>query len=248
MAGLDTIDGVLAPYPVGGGGVPGEAYRLSIRLLAYRIGGGPVARRPMTISQRIRSEEMDDWFARLRGQATVAATGHHRAGIDQFEMRDYLGASSDAEIVALADTLARPVSVEDPVFGQLTLERGFRSFSGRGRFDGAEVSLSVRAKGEAPDPAVLSMAHAFFGDAAAWNQRLRDYAASELLELKNDNWSNDGQAPMETARFVATLKPESVSIGDDGHFSVDYSAGTLFLGHNIMVSGTLSGGPDRAHI
>lgn len=64
---------------------------------------------------------------------------------------------------------------------------------------------------------------------------VKAYAATKLLDLKNENWLTDGEKPVTAAKFRAKLSPESFSVDEKGRVSVCFEDGDLFWGHVVLV-------------
>ena len=94
----------------------------------------------------------------------------------------------------------------------------------------------------------MESAHELFKLQQTWDARVRDYAVSELLELKNDTWLGEGETEFTPATFKAQMKLESISVDPAGGFEFWFNDGDLFWGHTILVSGTLTDGPNDAGI
>jgi hypothetical protein len=95
---------------------------------------------------------------------------------------------------------------------------------------------------------VLHHAHALWDAPAAWDDRVRAFAVSRLLGLKNDAWLGDDESALTTAQFTARMTPQAVTLDPDGSFTFFYADGDLFWGHSILVSGTIADGPADADI
>ncbi len=80
------------------------------------------------------------------------------------------------------------------------------------------------------------------------NQKMRDFAAEQLLELKNETWREEGEPELSKADFMARMSIETISFNEDGEYKIWYGDGDLFWGHSITVSADRKGRPERADI
>jgi hypothetical protein len=113
---------------------------------------------------------------------------------------------------------------------------------------GQPIEVSIRAYDEAPDPAVLVIAERFWKDQAHWDHRLREFAAAQLIDLKNDSWLQEDEHPLTDAEFIKKLTPNSMGFDPPDRFTIYYNDGDIFWGHAIEIRGTLSKGPQSANI
>lgn len=65
--------------------------------------------------------------------------------------------------------------------------------------------------------------------------KVKPYAASEMLEIKNDTWLEEDQDPITTSEFVEGISMEGVTAFSDGSFETYFNDGDIFWGHSIVV-------------
>jgi hypothetical protein len=162
------------------------------------------------------------------------------------EVRD--GNDPDAEFHALAIEQQKPIVLPHPLLGRLTFDRGQNSFQAKLTLAGEPIEVSIDADGEAPDPAALAIAERFWKNQADWDHRLRQFAAAQLIELKNDTWLQEDEDPMTESEFIKKLTANSMGFDPPDGFTIYYNDGDIFWGHAIEIRGTLSNGPQSADI
>ena len=64
---------------------------------------------------------------------------------------------------------------------------------------------------------------------------VKEFAAEEMLELKNDNWLEEGEEELTEEEFVKKMEINSVFIDTDNAVSLYYDDGDMFWGHAIVV-------------
>jgi hypothetical protein len=69
-----------------------------------------------------------------------------------------------------------------------------------------------------------------------------------LLNLKNDNWLDDGEDEVTAEQFIEAMRLESIAVYPDGSFVFWHQDGDLFWGHSIQICGSLSEGLTDADI
>jgi hypothetical protein len=249
------IIGVVQP-PGAGGGKNGneERWSLVFSVHPWKREGGPLDSRKLRLVQNGFTEDQ----LRL-SMGSIKPYTVLRARVRLFEPRPNMLLSAevlevhnrndpDAEFRAIASEQQSPIVLAHPLFGQLTFNRGHDSFQATLALAGQPIEVSIRAYDEAPDPAVLVIAERFWKDQAHWDHRLREFAAAQLIDLKNDSWLQEDEHPLTDAEFIKKLTPNSMGFDPPDRFTIYYNDGDIFWGHAIEIRGTLSKGPQSANI
>ena len=98
----------------------------------------------------------------------------------------------------------------------------------------------------------MEQAKALMADQKGWDEKVRSFAADQLLEQAND-WAQDaaeGEEPEEITReqFMERMELDAVQISAGGSFEFWFNDGDLFWGHAIHVTGSLDQGPESAQM
>jgi hypothetical protein len=149
----------------------------------------------------------------------------------------------DADLGAGERELAR----SDAYFGALTFNRRGKRWETEAEWLGHEVRLTVSGDGEDLEEA-LRNAQKLWEAQDSWSTRVKEYAVTELFELKNDDWLEEDEEEVTPEQFKARMRLESITMDADGEFEFWYADGDLFWGHSILVSGSLDEGPNDADI
>lgn len=65
--------------------------------------------------------------------------------------------------------------------------------------------------------------------------RIKEYIATELINLKNDVWLDEEEAPVTLQDFIETIDIDGISASGDGTFELFFDDGDMFWGHQIEV-------------
>lgn len=141
-----------------------------------------------------------------------------------------------------------PTTFTDPRFGAFTLDPSVNWLEGRATWGSTPIELTLRMDGCTDPREILTTAAALWDAQSSWSTRITDYAVSQLLDLKNDTWSDDEADKVTAAQFAAKMTLRSITLEKDGVFEFWHDDGDMFGGHSIMVSGTLQDGPTDADI
>jgi hypothetical protein len=133
-------------------------------------------------------------------------------------------------------------------FGFLTLDRDVNWFDATTKWAGVRVTLHLSIDNSDQVEQPLSVSTKLWDAETAWNSKILDYAAQELLPLKNNNGLEDGESKLNAIDFKSRMTPEEITVYPEGRFEFYYNDGDMFGGHVILVSGSLSNGLDDAGI
>ncbi|MCE4088108.1 DUF2262 domain-containing protein [Priestia megaterium] len=93
----------------------------------------------------------------------------------------------------------------------------------------------------------LKTAHTLFEEQDKWIQKIRMYAAAELVDLAPDWLQEEDEIEEITEEmFMDFMSLDTISVYPEGDF--DFSDGDMFAGHSIVVEGNINGTFTRAQI
>ncbi|ROQ28829.1 DUF2262 domain-containing protein [Gallaecimonas pentaromativorans] len=248
------ITGVVGANGPGAGKVPSDKYwSLNLSLIAWKELGGQINDSKLILSKNLADGELEDIRANVERESlvqfAVKLSKNSPFGDARAQLISILDTPDDAELKAVLEKFKEPVEITHPEFGTLVLDRSVDWFEGTMNWMGEQIRISASLDREdgSPDSSLKTL-EALCGDASNWSKKITDYAVSELLELKNDNWLMDGQGELTASDFTNAMKLESITVYPDGEFDFWHNDGDLFWGHSILISGTLSEGPNNADI
>lgn len=65
--------------------------------------------------------------------------------------------------------------------------------------------------------------------------KAKEYAASKLLKLKNENWLSEQEKPLSLSKFLETIEFDGILAFSEGSFEIYFNDHDLFGGHTIIV-------------
>lgn len=226
---------------------PDGPWTLRVTLEPWRHPRAGIQSRPLVLSRACTAAELDAFRARLRPYKPLTA----RVGLHDYvsgELLELVDAPvDDRRMAARAAELAARPTRRDPRFGTLTLV-GQARYEAAATWNGSAVVLQL--EGEDDDlAAALAAARALWDDEAGWHRRVQDHAVAELLELKNENWPDDDDAPPLTPdEFRARMRLETIAVTPEGEFEFYHEHGDLFWDHVVQVGGSLREGVTHAGV
>jgi len=243
---LAEIVGIVGADGLSGSQLPGdEHWTLEFVLEAWRADGGVLQTRPLTLWRGVPSEEFDSLEeiiapgTVLRVRARISAdvsSGHLKAHLESVVGRD----GSDTGLNEYAQRMQAPVVYEDPILGTFTLDRRIERFSLDLVRAGAPLSLHLSATEPGELREALKTAHLLWESYETWNERMCSGAAKLLLPVRNEHWLGDDEDPVTAEEFRDRMALKSIVAYPDGSFECFYNDGDLFLGHAIVVEGSLA--------
>lgn len=171
------------------------------------------------------------------------------------------GDARDSELDELAieisaadeEERANPLTHDDTALGRLVFNPLLGWFEGKTIFDGRNVTFSFEiSQGSERDAAKVdshaAYTRAVIADLNRWESEARTFACDQLLELKNDVWLDEDEAPLTAAQFGQRMTLDSLVLFNGGSIDFYFDDGDLFLGHTIVVSGSSTDGLTAANI
>jgi hypothetical protein len=245
--------GVVRPGGVSGGQARGEKqWTLQIRLIAWRINGGPVSRKDLVVrkkcGERLVVQMLDSIgdYDVLRMRARVAVD--NEMGSPQAQLVRLLGKASDPEMLAAAGGLKKKVVLKHRALGTLRLDRASGDFNGNAKWRDRRVRLSLEVDGRGSPDAAADHARILIGAQREWAPRVERRIVASLFPHWVKTWKLDEDKPLNEAQFLKKLKPTSIAMDPTGSFSVWYDDGDLFGGHAVEVTGRLRDGVKHADL
>ena len=189
---------------------------------------------------------------RVRGDSVFQIMVRPSEDGKQFLMTELPQPEIDPEMKAILEEQKKPVSIWVPELGTFTLNRLVNWFVAEVEWLGQPARLDIDR--EEDWDACVERAKALMADQKGWDEKVRSFAADQLLEQAND-WAQDAAGnedgePEEITReqFMERLELDAVQISADGRFEFWFNDGDLFWGHAIHVAGALDQGPEMAQM
>jgi hypothetical protein len=255
IADAPTVDlfGIVSAAGAGGAkGGTGSNWNLVFHFDGWRQGGGPVDPGKLRVEMVVSKDELSSHMARINSYDMLHVKGQvadHPAGRKQALVQGIVSHDvSDAELEARAQELQEPVVVEDSRLGKFVLDRSLNWFVGRPLWGGKQVRLNLSIDEGDTIERTLVVATQLWDSEVEWNTKVIECVIQDLLPLKNDAWLEEGETELNADHFRMRIQLESITVYPDGAFEFWYDDGDLFLGHSIMVGGSLDGDLDGAGI
>lgn len=126
-------------------------------------------------------------------------------------------------------------------FGALERDPQREAYIGTLEWCGTQVQLALACADNVDPQHALSIAVGLSQKQPDWDSRIREFAADELLILKNQNWLEDDEPELSREEFVSRMFLIDIVIDGDGTFAFSFGDDDMFWGHNIVIVGNLAG-------
>ncbi len=145
-------------------------------------------------------------------------------------------------------TAAESPSIQDEIIGTLTFNERYQWFETKYQAQGNAFEIYIDIDNRAATLEILPLVRAVLSRLATIDGAMREFAAAQLLELKNESWLDEGEAELTKTDFTTRMAIETISFNEDGEYEIWYGDGDLFWGHSITISVNRNGQPERANI
>jgi hypothetical protein len=246
------IEGVIAP---GGSGWAGREPSYDVHCFsfaAWRFPGQALVGRELVLfrpvppsAEGVRGASMFGVFPdySIQRYSALLSKDHRRAVVERV-----LAVADDPALRQIAERLREPVVVFTEQFGPLVLNPLTRRFEGTVNWNRKIVPLSLVADADGSIAGAVETAARLRADQAAWIRQVDKLAVGKLLPLKNTAWLGPGERKLTPARFTKRKRLLSIAAAGDGGVEFWHDDGEMFLGHAILITGTLADGPLTADI
>jgi hypothetical protein len=214
-------------------GAPGST--LQVTLEAWRRPDAPLAAGPLKLRRSRLSRAALDACWKLVTPGSVRRFQIGRVEDGRATLLEIGPPVRDPLLVAEKQRLSRPVVVEDPVLGALTLDRRVNWFAGVRHLDGAHYDLRVDASGEPPvlTPRLLATARSAVRRLEKGLEAIRRSVAVKLHPL-SVHWHQGDDPPPTRLELAGKLCLESAVVHEDGRVTLDFADGDTFAGHAVV--------------
>ncbi|UYZ38859.1 DUF2262 domain-containing protein [Clostridium beijerinckii] len=227
-----------------------ELWRASINLIAWKDlnSGEPVVKEEVNLAWITDNEGLKEWQKIIKESSVIKLK--LRKGEKSFMLVELVDADyKDKELENILVEELKPVFYEDELLGKFQLDKGIKVFETDITWAGEEGRLYFDLDNEEAMEDSLKTAYELFENQKNWSNKIRAYAASELLDLAND-WidEEDDIDEITEEMFIESLGLDTISVYPKGEFEIFFFDGDLFAGHCIIVSGNISGNLESAEI
>ena len=235
---------------LGGGKGPKETFwTASIGILAWRENkeGSYINREKTFLRFQADDEFLDEMRNKIKKNSVVKLVV--RRNENSFMLCHPLEYDKkDDELEEILAEELKPVVYIDDTFGKFNLDKSIDIFEKEINWCGENIRISFDNDEENEIESVLKTGHVLYKYQEKWMERICEFAAEELLELKNDCWLEDDEEEVTKEKFIEALELCDIVFESEGEFTFWFCDGDLFWGHSIIVEGNIDGTLNSAYI
>jgi hypothetical protein len=251
-----TVDviGLVHPYGAGGGMNQGERrWTMTFSVNPWRIVGEEINESELVIRQKGLTEQqlerkmksiVGDSIVRVRVRFPVRPSKPPSAELIKYLRKD----KSDAEMNKCVKALKKPVAVKNRYFGKFKFEREMNWYVTNFKWNGKKIELSLPLDDCKDEEAFFRLAEKLCKQQKKWDRAIRNFAADELLERKNEEWREEDEEIITRSEFLKRIKLQAITLYPDGCFGFTFDDGDIFWGHLIEVEGSMDDGPEDVSV
>ena len=250
---VDVI-GLVHPFGAGGGMNQGERrWTMTFSINPWRIVGEEIQESELVIRQKGLTEQQlqrkmnsikGDSIVRVRVKFPTRQSKPPFAELVKYLRKD----KSDTEFNKRVKTLKKPVVVKDGYFGKFKLDREMNWYVTDLKWNGKKIELCLPLDDCKDEKAFIRLAEKLCKQQKKWDRVIREFAAEELLERKNNEWREENEKKITRSEFLKRIEMLSITLYPDGCFGFTFDDGDIFWGHIIEVEGSMEDGPEDVSI
>ena len=232
---------------------PGRRFwsrRIVFQMSAWRVDGQPVREQVLLVDFEALLGMAWRWRRRIAPGEVISfeSTGITKMprGGAFLRLSRFLGPAADPELQEIAAALRKPDVRSTTEFGRLVREPGEDDYSCSCTWHGTTLQLDLSPDDEGDVGATLAHARALHAGWERWEGQLRALVAGELLDLWKD-WNAD-EPPIDGETLYGRLTLRRIWVMDDGAVQLEMDAGGQFTDHEVVIDGTVRGGPKEANL
>ena len=139
--------------------------------------------------------------------------------------------------------------IYDDFFGEIRYDSEYSCYCCKFDCGGEKITISFIVNlDQAAVLRVVEDAKKLCKNFYTWIEKAKEFAADELLDLKNDSWLEEEEEELTAEEFKSRMYLKTISFYDGGDFDFWHNDGGLFRGHSIQLSGNLKRGFQSADI
>lgn len=123
----------------------------------------------------------------------------------------------------------------DEVLGTLQWDDNFNLYSGPVSVGDSTIEFSLNPSSGSDASEAVARAKEIALALPRYRTLAANFAVNDLLDLKNSNWLEDGEAAVTTEQFKSRMELASITVHPDGAITFWHNDGGLFFGHSIQV-------------
>ena len=145
-------------------------------------------------------------------------------------------------------TVADNPPIIDPALGEVVFNEELQYFEIQWIYKSRTIFMHIATSVRDVAIAMLPMVKNAIRQWGEIDSCAKEFAAQQLLTLKNDSWLQDDESIMTSDAFFSKISAQSLSFDDKGLTDIWYTDGDIFGGHGICIQCSPKGIPYKASL
>lgn len=162
---------------------------------------------------------------------------------------EVLGKTEDERLNEIKEAYLAPITLSHEELGEFSLNRRFSWFEGNILWGEEEIEVLLEVDTEDKKTWHKALANLAFivENQAKFDKEWREFSARELTELAND-WAEEETPTITEEEFAERLEISSITIDEEGDYTIYYNDDDMFYGHQIEINGNIKKGVKSANM
>jgi uncharacterized protein (TIGR03067 family) len=131
--------------------------------------------------------------------------------------------------------------IHDDFLGMLTWDDNLQRYSGKFTDDVGTIDIAINPLSLERASEMLERCRGVLSQLNRYRDAAADYAAKQLLSLKNEVWLDEDEAELTPNEFRQRMRLEAITFDSGGSVTFYHNDGDLFWGHCIQIGMDRSG-------
>lgn len=162
---------------------------------------------------------------------------------------EVLGKTEDERLNEIKEAYLTPVTLSHDKLGDFDLNRQFSCFEGNILWGEEEIEVLLEIDTEDKETWHKALENLAFiiENQEKLDKEWREFSARELTELAND-WAEEEIPLITEEAFAKRLEISSITIDEEGDYTIYYNDDDMFYGHSIEINGNTEKGVKSANM
>lgn len=242
---------------MGCGGItfgPNGAWHATFSIIAWHEIDQPFIEEEVYIMKEVEEADLDKYRELIKPETVVrlkiTRPKPREHGSPKADMVEFIETwRGDRPLNEIKNRYQTRIEFKHADYGNFVFDRSLEWFGGTYRWGEESIDIYLSTQEIGRGQALLNRYKEVFNNPELWQNKIKDFAVDQLIQLKNDNWLEEGESPITKEAFKQVITFESISVyGDNEAFEIYLTDGDVFWGHSICVDGNLDDGFKSAGI
>ncbi len=219
-----------------------EIWTFSFTFYAWYGDAKVVSSEPLYVYKEMEHSNAREWMHRIKKESLVKIRISNGIENNKARLIDVVATNFNDELLnPYLEEIKKEVTYEDERLGKFVLDKGVKWFSKEFLWCSNKAELAFNTSDINDLKRMIKDSSSVIESDEEWDNKAKNFAATKLLELKNDFWLDEDEEELTHEDFLERLQLETLNIKSDGGLTFWYDDGDLFAGHVLIVEANVNG-------